>query len=87
MILGLTTYEFDALTLKSKKTIFQEFVGCKKLDEVIYGSMTNGERGEYKVRHDCYAYSLLRVQPSDCGQTEILIYNYRTKSWQEQPPV
>jgi hypothetical protein len=85
MILNMTTQDFSGLGVRAKKKIFKDFVGCKKLDEIVFGSMTNGELGEYKVRHDHYAYSLIKVFPSACGRTELEIYNYRTKEWQKGP--
>jgi len=84
MILKMSTEEFSELSVSGKKKVFKDFVKAKKVDEIIYGSMTNGMWGEYRIRHDYYAYSLIKVQPADGGQTELLIFNFRTKEWQDE---
>ena len=85
MIINMTTQEFDKLGVRAKKMIFSEYLHGSKVNEIVFGSMTNGMWGEYKVRHETYAYSLIKVRPNEKGLAELLIYNYRTKQWQESP--
>lgn len=83
MILKMTTQEFDALNLTGKKKVFGKFLG-NKVNQIVYGSMVNGEFGEYRVRHDECAYSNIKVRQTETGAAELIIYNFRTKQWQTE---
>ena len=84
MILNMTTQEFSRLTTRELKQIFSEYLGSK-VNEIQWGSMTNEKWGEYKIRHDVYAHSLIKVEPSKIGLTKLSIYNYIKKEWQDMP--
>lgn len=84
MILNITTNEFDKLDTRGKKKIFADFLG-HKVNEILWGGMTNGKWGEYKIRHDKYAYSIIRIEPNEENKVHLTIYNYSTKQWQENP--
>ena len=83
MIIKMTTEEFSALTLAGKKKILSQFLG-NKVNEIVSGCMVNCEFGEYRVRHDGCAYSNIKIQPSECGGTELTVFNFRTKQWQSE---
>lgn len=83
MIIKMTTQEFSALTLAGRKKVLSQFLNSK-VNQIVSGSMVNCEFGEYRVRHDDCAYSNIKVQPSECGNTELTIYNFRTKQWQSE---
>lgn len=83
MNLKMTTQEFRDMTTAGKKRIFAKFLG-NKVNQIVWGGMTNGEIGEYRVRHDECAYSNIKVVQGADGRAELLAYNFRTKQWQTE---
>ena len=83
MIMNITTEEFSKLDLKGKKKVFAQFLG-HKVNEIVYGGMTNRKWGEYRVRHEDYAYSYIKVEPTEDGYVHMTIYNFETKTWLEK---
>lgn len=84
MILKMTTQEFSKLDVKGLKKVFSEVLG-HKVNEIIYGSMTNDKWGLYRIRHNKYAYSRIKVDPTEDGLTELTFYNFSTKEYQPEP--
>lgn len=84
MILNITTEEFSKLDLKGKKKIFASYLG-HKVNEIVWGGMTNNKWGEYRVRHDGCAYSKIKIDPNEENKVHMTIYNFQTKQWQENP--
>lgn len=83
MIMNITTEEFSKLDLKGKKKVFAQFLG-HKVNEIVHGSMTNRKWGEYRVRHEDYAYSYIKVEPTADGYVHITIYDFETNTWLEK---
>lgn len=81
MIINMTTEEFSGLSVHQKKVIFGDVLNSK-VNNIVRGSMTNNKWGEYRVRHDDYAYSNIKVEQSKLGLTKISVYNFITKEWQ-----
>ena len=84
MIMNITTEEFSKLDVKGKKKVFAQFLG-HKVNEIVYGGMTNNKWGEYRVRHETYAYSYIKVDPTEDGYVHMTIYNFENKEWCETP--
>lgn len=82
MIMKITTEEFSKLDLKGKKKVFAQFLG-HKVNEITYGGMTNRKWGEFQVRHETYAYSYIKVEPTKDGYVHMTIYNFDKKEWLE----
>ena len=84
MVLNMTTQAFSRLNSRELKKVLGEYLG-HKVNEIVYGGMTNDTWGLYRVRHNECAYSKIKVDPTDSGLTELTIYNYQTKEWQSVP--
>ncbi len=84
MVLNMTTKEFSRLDTRGLKKVLGEYLG-HKVNEIVWGGMTNDKWGMYSVRHDECAYSKIKVDPTDSGLTELTIYNFSTKEWQPEP--
>ena len=84
MILKITTEEFSRLDLKGKKKVFAQFLG-HKVNEIVHGGMTNNKWGEFRVRHEKYAYSYIKVEPTEDGYVHMKIYNFENNTWSERP--
>lgn len=82
MILNITTNEFSNFDLKGQKKVFADFLG-HKVNEIVRGGMTNNKWGEYYIRHEKYAYSKIRIEPTKENKMHITIYDYSTKQWIE----
>lgn len=82
MILNITISEFSALSVRGKKKIFADFIG-HKVDEIAAGGMTNNKWGQYTIRHETYAYSKIKIDPTEKGLVHITIYDYQSKRWKE----
>ena len=82
MIMNITTEQFSNLDLAGKKKVFAEFLG-HKVNEIVHGSMTSKKWGEYRVRHEKYAYSYIKVEPTENGYVHMTIYNFETNTWLE----
>ena len=83
MIMNITTEEFSKLDVKGKKKVFAQFLG-HKVNEIVRGGMTNNKWGEFQVRHETYAYSYIKVEPTEGGYVHITIYDFETKTWLEK---
>lgn len=83
MIINMTTQDFSKAGLGKKKKIFSEVLKSK-VNQIVHGCMTNGKRGEYRVRHSEVAYSNLKVEPAENDLMEISIYNFETGEWQRE---
>ena len=83
MIIKITTEEFTNLDLKGKKKVFAQFLG-HKVNEIVHGSMTNRKWGEYRVRHEDYAYSYIKVEPNKDGYVHMTIYDFNKNIWLEK---
>lgn len=55
------------------------------MNEIVSGEMTNNKWGEYKVRHEIYAYSRIKIEPTEEGKVHMTIYNFEEKRWVENP--
>lgn len=83
MILNVATKEFSKLGTRGRKKVFAEFFG-HPVNEIVSGSMTNGKWGEFRVRHEEYAYSNIKIEPTEDGLIHMTIWNYQTEKWQEE---
>ena len=83
MIINITTQEFSRLDTVGRKKVFAQFLG-HKVNEIVSGSMTNRKWGEFRVRHEKYAYSYIKVEPTEEGYVHMTIYDYNTKTWLEK---
>lgn len=83
MILNMTTKEFSEMSVASKKKLFS-YVLNSKVQNIVSWSMTNEKWGEYRVRHDEYAYSNLKIEPSKLGLTKVSVYNFETGEWEDE---
>lgn len=83
MIINMTTEEFSKLGIRDKKKVFAQFLG-HKVNEIVHGSMTNRKWGEYRVRHESYAYSYIKVEPTEDGYVHMTIYDFNKKEWLEK---
>lgn len=84
MVFDITTKEFSNLNLKEKKKVFASFLG-HKVNEIVRGGMTNNTWGEYEIRHDKVDYSKIKIEPTEEDKVHMMIYNYSTKQWIEEP--
>lgn len=84
MILDITTMDFSRLDTRGKKKVFADFLG-HKVNEIVWGGMTNEKWGEYRVRHEGCAYSNIRIDPHHGNKVHMTIYNFQTKQWEEMP--
>lgn len=82
MILNMTTNDFSNLDLKGKKKVFSNFLG-HKVNEIVNGGMTNNKWGQYTIRHETYAYSKIKIEPTEENKVHMTIYDYSTKQWIE----
>ena len=46
--------------------------------------MTNRKWGEYRVRHEDYAYSYIKVEPNKDGYVHMTIYDFNKNIWLEK---
>jgi hypothetical protein len=83
MIINVSTKEFSKLSTRGRKKVFAEFFG-HPVNEIVSGSMTNGKWGEFRVRHEEYAYSNIKIEPTEDGLIHMTIWNYQTEKWQEE---
>lgn len=83
MIIDVLTKDFAKMDIRNKKKVLKKFFG-HKIDEIVWGGLTNCSCGEYKIRHEGCAYSRIKVTTTDNGYMNITIYNYQTKEWQDK---
>ena len=83
MIINTTTKEFSKLGAKGRKKVFEQFLG-HKVNEIVSGGMVNQKWGEFRVRHEDYAYSKIKIEPTENGLIHMEIWNYQTEKWQEE---
>lgn len=83
MIINTTTKEFSKLGTRGRKKVFEKFFG-HKVNQIVSGGMINGKWGEFRVRHEDYAYSNIKIEPTEDGLIHITIWNYQTEQWQEE---
>lgn len=84
MTLNMTTKEFSKLDTRGLKKVFAKVLG-HKVNEIVYGGMTNDTWGLYRIRHNECAYSRIKVDPTENGLTELTFYNFSTKEYQPEP--
>ena len=85
-----TAREFSSMTLAQKKKVLGEFTGTK-VNEIVRGSLTNDCYGEFRIRHDEYAYSNIRINVTTDGKLLkdrdagmlITAWNFSKNEWQE----
>ena len=46
-----TAREFNSMPLAQKKKVLGEFTGTQ-VNQIVWGSLTNGCYGEFRIRHD-----------------------------------
>jgi hypothetical protein len=83
MIIKIKTKDFHRMSIMNKKKVLQEFFG-HKVNQIVSGSLTNGKRGDFRVRHDNDAYSNIRITTTEDGYMHIKIWNFQTEEWQEE---
>ena len=85
-----TAREFNSMTLAQKKKVLGEFTGTT-VNQIVWGSLTNGCYGEFRIRHDGCAYSNVRINVTTDGKflkdrdagMLLTAWNFSTNEWQE----
>ena len=83
MIINTTTKEFSKLDARGRKKVFEKFFG-HKVNQIVSGGLINGTYGNFEVRHETYAYSKLRIDTTEDGYMQIVIWNFEKEKWQEE---
>lgn len=83
MIINTTTKEFSKLDTRGRKKVLEKFFG-HKVNEIVSGGMVNGKWGEFRIRHEKYAYSNIKIEPTEDGLIHMTIWNFQTEKWQEE---
>lgn len=83
MIIETKTKDFSRMDVYDKKKVLSKFFG-HKVNQIVRGSLTNGTRGDFRVRHEDIAYSNLRITTTEEGFMHIEIWNFQTEKWQEE---
>lgn len=83
MIINTSTKEFSKLDTRGRKKVFAEFLG-HPVNEIVSGAMVNSRRGIFRVRHEKYAYSTIKIEPTENDLIHMMIWNFQTEEWQEE---
>ena len=83
MIIKTKTKDFHKMNIYDKKKVLAQFFG-HKVNQIVWGSLTNGECGDFRVRHEDIAYSNIRITTTEEGYMHIIIWNFTEKQWQEE---
>ena len=83
MIINTTTKEFSKLDARGRKKVFEKFFR-HKINQIVSGGMINGTCGNFQVRHDTYAYSKVKIEPTEDGLIHMMIWNFEKEKWQEE---